>query len=370
MALRFIACYTVGTEYEREIEHLHASLHRFDLAHWIEPYQSRGTWLDNCWYIPEHIRKAMRQFPEECLVYLDADAVVQRIPSLLFDLAAGDCELAIHHLLGCECLDGTLFVRPSQRTMDFVDEWISRRRKNEWEQATLGKLIPSWVEGRGLRFRELPPEYCLIFDHERQMQLCSTAPAIIHYQASRRFAKAIGHIPETSEELLRTLPRPIAVVGNGPIRSDAAHEIDCHASVIRINNFPAKPGPAGNKVTAWCVNCWPDVPGRSLGCPVFTLFHPDRDPAHDVRGWMARTAMPHLILPVRHWSEEARTTWPEKPSTGLILLHALAALEIPAVAYGFEGLRGGHYWAPDHVHDHADESPAYDKLTRIRFVRA
>ena len=173
----------------------------------------------------------------------------------------------------------------------------------------------------------------------------------------------------TTEDLLKSLPRPVAVVGNGPLRL-MGKEIDSAGSVIRLNNFTTEGWEdlAGSRIDAWCVNCWWDVPWRSLGVPAFTVFH-EQDDSNRPGRWAQKMGAPTsaLILPHVRWSEAVRAVKPKHPTCGIILLYALQALGMPTRAYGFDGLRSGHYWDPGHLHDHACEDEALKRLGGIGF---
>lgn len=160
----------------------------------------------------------------------------------------------------------------------------------------------------------------------------------------------------STEDLLLSLPYPIAVIGNGRC-DEFGEEIDSFPSVIRMNNFVQEgyEKDVGSKLSAWCVNCWWDVTKRELGSvPVFTVFHEQDDNNRPLR-WMMDRGM-SVILPDRRWSEEVRTLKRKHPSCGLMLLFALHMLEIEYEAFGFDGMQSGHYWDPNHAHTHPEES--------------
>ena len=60
----------------------------------------------------------------------------------------------------------------------------------------------------------------------------------------------------STEDLMRAMPLPIAVVGNGRIAKPYGDVIDSHATVIRFNNFrlAGYEASVGTKVTHWCQN--------------------------------------------------------------------------------------------------------------------
>src|SRR5262245_6296868 len=65
-----------------------------------------GDWCANCAQKPAVIRQVMQQH-DGPVVWLDADARVRQFPSLLFDLAETNCDVAFHRRHGVELLSGT-----------------------------------------------------------------------------------------------------------------------------------------------------------------------------------------------------------------------------------------------------------------------
>ena len=111
MAPIFTAFFTAGTLYEREASRLVASLDRHGLERDVRPIVDRGSWRANTGYTAEHLCRVMSDHPRRPVVYLDADAVVWRPPTLFDDLE-GQCDLAVHYRRGEELLNGTLYLGP------------------------------------------------------------------------------------------------------------------------------------------------------------------------------------------------------------------------------------------------------------------
>lgn len=170
----------------------------------------------------------------------------------------------------------------------------------------------------------------------------------------------------TLEELLQALPGPLAVVGNGPL-GQFGPQIDSAGSVLRFNNYVLQPSKTGIRTDVWVVNGWDDVDGRPGEARwVASPFHATDDAGRVVR-WAERWGH-RVILPSAKLADEVRA-FKAKPSTGLLLLHAVSELGVPALAYGFGGMVGGHYWDAAHEHDHPPEFSAYASLSGIGFVR-
>lgn len=168
----------------------------------------------------------------------------------------------------------------------------------------------------------------------------------------------------TFDSCLETLPRPVAVVGNGALPRGAARVIDAFPSVVRFNAWQVTPD-SGERCDLWVVNGCDDVPRDHCRRRTATPYHATDDGGRVVR-WAGDLK---IHLPAQRWSELVREIKPRKPSTGLMTLFACSMLGVPVVAFGFDGFASGHYWQADHQHDHDDESAALALLPGIAFVR-
>lgn len=199
----FTACYTVDSPYEGEAERLRRSLERFDLEHDIRGFESRGSWLANCKYIHEHVYQLLGEHGTS-LVYLDADATVEKMPDLLFDIdkqgkAGGGrfgrrIEFAYHELRhrngSRELLNGTMYIRSTNLMRIFFEELIQidRARPDVFEQRIMQQFLESHPYGKEVVSNvsyKLPDGYCRIFDHRAQPTPVEDS-VIVHHQASRR----------------------------------------------------------------------------------------------------------------------------------------------------------------------------------------
>jgi hypothetical protein len=186
MAFTIVSFFTEGTPYEREVRNLKASLEQHHAPYFICGVRSLGSWEKNCQYKADFILGAMSKFHTD-IVWIDADAVITKYPSLFDSL---ECDIAYHYLpKRRELLSGTLFIKNNERMKNVVKEWIALNgTNNKWDQKNLQEV----VEKNGALHRHiLPASYCKIFDNRTQE---AEEPVIIHYQASRRYRKAVGKI--------------------------------------------------------------------------------------------------------------------------------------------------------------------------------
>ena len=146
--LMIVGYYTVNTPYEEEAKNLLESLNRLGINHDISGVKTLGNWQAFRW------RKN-------------------------------------------ECLSGTIYMENNERTKRICELWrdINVKEGNEsnrMEQWNLDTVINKMkAEDPSFTYKNLPPEYTMIFDSMRGMYPNIT-PVIEHFQASRRFKKDVN----------------------------------------------------------------------------------------------------------------------------------------------------------------------------------
>lgn len=176
--------YYTDDEYRRLADRLRISLERFGIRSDIREVRSRGSWIKNVELRAEFLKGLLADHPDDNIVWIDADGIVERYPILFHELEGYD--LAAHYLdrrSGRELLGGTLFLSNTEATRGIMDEWIeeSRRLERYKDQRGLQNLLERFP--KRLRVFELPATYTQIFDSMRG----AGSPVIEHFQASRRF---------------------------------------------------------------------------------------------------------------------------------------------------------------------------------------
>lgn len=147
-----------------------------------------------------------------------------------------------------------------------------------------------------------------------------------------------------TEELLQSLPQPIAIVGNGVPAGPMAAAIDGHPSVIRLNNYRLNGHEAlvGTRTTARCTSGWEDIEVRSE----FVEFSPFTRAAREsaaVADYEQRNGNPLICA-----RTDVHALLPQvpNPSTGLSLAALCSHLGLEFSLFGFDGFASGHYWNP------------------------
>lgn len=185
--MKVIAFYTIGTPYAEVVKELEASLQALGLDYDIQGYYNRGSWVANCAIKPEFIKAMLIAHPDQDLLYVDADAMIRKIPDFS---AYEDDNIAVHYLTHrtgtLELLSGTIYLRNCTDTRKLVQAWLDHQQSNPtvWDQKTLQQVVDTGDYRVGI----LPPEYTKIFDKD----MCpGVEPVIEHYQASRKYKKEI-----------------------------------------------------------------------------------------------------------------------------------------------------------------------------------
>ena len=183
----FISFFTEG--YEDVADKLIASLKLQGLIYDVEFVHTKGAWLKNVQFKPSFILKMLKKYAKaDAVVWIDADAIVNHYPKLLFDM---NCDMAVHHKDGRELLSGTMYWAVNDRSQKALESWIAQCKKepDQWEQRVLqhmmkANLLPKLVVG------ELPTDYCKIFDSwERADRGRKVIPIIEHFQHSRQIRR-------------------------------------------------------------------------------------------------------------------------------------------------------------------------------------
>jgi len=196
-----ISFYTRNTGYEKEIKNLIGSLKRFNLEHKIYKYSPKGTWRNNLNYKSLTILRALEEFPEKDIVFIDADAIVRKYPLLFTELSKKkDYDIAAHFFdydprsgILDELLSGTLWIQNSKKGRKLIEEWhgIALDNSSIIHQRCLKIAIQKLNEDKTeIEVYRLPFEYTCIFDYEKGRKL---DPVIEHFQASRYLRREVGY---------------------------------------------------------------------------------------------------------------------------------------------------------------------------------
>jgi len=194
-----ISYYTVNTKYEEVMNtHLLPSLKKFDLEYQISGIDSLGNWQENTTYKATFICERLHNLHRD-IIWLDADCIVQRYPTLLYEIQDIK-DIAVFYLdwykhwrsqegqLKEELISATMLFRYRDNVLKTLEKWIEANEKNTnnvFEQKIFQDVLD--INEFNLNIERLPAEYCAIIKHDGKLPNYINNPAIIQYQASRKY---------------------------------------------------------------------------------------------------------------------------------------------------------------------------------------
>lgn len=196
--LMVVGYYTVNTPYEQEANNLLESLNKLGINHDISGVKTLGNWQANTRFKAGFMLDMLIKHPSYRLLYVDVDAVVHKPLDLFKNYS---CDIAVRwqdfRWRKNECLSGTIYMENNERTKRICELWRDINVKegnqsNRMEQWNLDTVINQMKEeDPNFTYKNLPPEYTMIFDSMRGMYP-NISPVIEHFQASRRFKKDVN----------------------------------------------------------------------------------------------------------------------------------------------------------------------------------
>jgi hypothetical protein len=205
-----VTCYyTQGTPYEHEANECRKSAEAVGLVCDVRGYPHPGNWIKANLLNAQHILAVRRDHPGEPVLYVDADARFETVPTWLLDLEQQRPmpDLAVYYLpVGLafapvrgqpELLTGTTWWGPGLCSTAILEAWAVLNTLPEprrgCDQLNLYWLLKA-CEGKGLNIAALPAEYVWIPDISPQQHLQHGPPVIVHGQASRRLKAVVDHV--------------------------------------------------------------------------------------------------------------------------------------------------------------------------------
>lgn len=191
---------TKNTPYEQILDdYLLKSVRKQGLPYYTELIDDLGTWYKNTAYKPKFILETLDKFKDQCLVFIDADATIERYPDLFLEIPEY-YDLGIHFLdrnkwyghnetNNMELLSGTIFLRNNEHIRRLVRHWHEEaERTQEWEQKALQRVLKQHID---INVSELPLSYCYIktLPNGREPLNKIDNPVIVHYQLSRQLKR-------------------------------------------------------------------------------------------------------------------------------------------------------------------------------------
>jgi len=141
----------------------------------------------------------MNDYPDQDIVFIDADAIVRQEPVLFDELSERrEHDVAVHYhpvnRANKELLSGTLWLANTARVAKLIDVWHKTAIDNVHvrHQRCLDMAIREMnAAGKDIRVFTLPREYTLIYDYYRR-ERPRPEPVVEHFQASRKYRYTMG----------------------------------------------------------------------------------------------------------------------------------------------------------------------------------
>ena len=191
----YISYATKNTPYIEVLnQYLIPTLQKFNLPYDIAYPDSRGNWKNNT-HMKAEIIKEMLLKHKQSIVFLDADATIERYPEIFDTLQ--DYDIGVHYFdykrfwhgqLGgeLEVLSGTLYLNYNDKILSLINDWIVQNKiDSHWEQKNLQKVLK--LKENELRIFPLPIEYIAIVKPTYKPPSFIKEPVILHHQASRLY---------------------------------------------------------------------------------------------------------------------------------------------------------------------------------------
>jgi len=211
-SLKVVGYYTPDRNYQQLAEKMKASVEKQGVDCYIQERPSQADdnfpkpmpWVLNCAQCGFFIHDMMRKFPYNKLLYLDADAVMERPPVLLtgdtnFDFAVSF--LTNKHVKD-ELTSNTIFFNNTPKAGELVEMWCTLQEVRNMEMMA-GKYCDPFLQAwdqqvlaeclrkiKGLRLEKLPYTYAKITKTPKGEELMAGVDpneiVISQYQASRQ----------------------------------------------------------------------------------------------------------------------------------------------------------------------------------------
>lgn len=215
---KVISFYTEGTSYEKESKKMEQSLRRWNLDYKIYSYPPLGGWRKNLNYKSQTIMTALKEFPGKDIVFIDADAVVQKYPKLFTRLSRERKETISAHFFDYqpesgikdELLSGTLWIRNNKRGKELIAKWHEIALQNP--KTIHQRCLKFALDETGIKPYRHPFEYTYIWDYPMGKE---TEPVIEHFQASRKHRNEVGYDPGLKKGLIHSSSKNTAGKSTG-----------------------------------------------------------------------------------------------------------------------------------------------------------
>ena len=179
----YIACAFYTPNYLPQVSALKRSLDAHGISYFLKRYEKQPTWEEGTRLKPVFLSYCLEKFPDNDILYLDADAVVRK-PLEFFDQVTADVSFLLtpkrkHNRNYLRLTAATVLIRKTPGGRRFVETWKtagSGAAKLMHDEDLLHRIFPKLA---GISVALLPTSYSKIFDESGE------DTAIEQFQASR-----------------------------------------------------------------------------------------------------------------------------------------------------------------------------------------
>lgn len=169
--------YHTNRKYKAMSQRLKESCDALGLHCAIYQEKDTGTWEGNVYRKPHVVRKALIAYPNEDVLFVDADAMFRRYP---LELVGSQWEVACYFESSGYPVSGTVFVSNTERARLFVDAWCEGCDRGEGKNEDFHWMAKALRSVPYLKVGYLPPAY---FWKEKEMRgrFPTALPVVEHY---------------------------------------------------------------------------------------------------------------------------------------------------------------------------------------------
>ncbi len=202
----FISYYTKDTIYQDAInKYLIPSLKKLELEYHIYDIESLGDWKANAIQKPIILQKALLEFPDNDIIWQDADSEILQNPDLLFNIPE-EYDIAVHYLNWkahygratdegkSEMLDGTVLWKNNDRVKNFIIALIELSSNvGKDHQKQMAYMLENGKPELKLNVFPLPRTYSYLTSQPdgSKPAIEIKNPVIVHHQMSRQARKSL-----------------------------------------------------------------------------------------------------------------------------------------------------------------------------------
>lgn len=180
--MRVISFYTKDTPYEEESKEWLQSFKPCKTACFA--MENQKSWEKNCALKSIVLQRALADYPNDDLLYVDIDARLHRPWEHDEEFKSEIPGLAWHPVSG-ELLSGTIFIPNNEAGHYLINRWVAYQAVNPtmWDQ----RVLQYFVQKESLEHFEMPHKWISVANH-----IFVDDPIIHHYQASRKHKAVVN----------------------------------------------------------------------------------------------------------------------------------------------------------------------------------